>query len=182
MATRDKKTLAKMDEAKKLPDPYVSPIAGSNSYSRDKIVLTNKLIGKYWINPNKHSTAEQISKWLSKIPKGWENVHVEPIYDVDDEGGVESRYIGLYGDRLETPAEHKERLKNIIREWKRNYESMLRSLMFFKSPLGMAQIVEILRGEDPVWSGYPESTKEFKQALMVVRAEMEIFRGKWDLK
>lgn len=182
MATRAKKTLAKMDEAKKLPDPYVSPIGGDNSHSRGKIMRKRVLLDKHWINPNSPPTPAQIAKWLNKSRKGWQNIVVEPFYEVDDEGGIESRYIGIYGDRLETPAEHKERLKNIVRDWKRNYESMLRSLMFFKSPTGMAQIVEILRGEYPVWSGYPESTKEFKQALMTVRAELEIFRGKWDLK
>lgn len=158
--------------AKKTTNPFQSPLVGDDSFSQDKIMKRNELINKYWIDPNNYPSPKKIAGFLRAGNKGWSNVHVEIMISYV-ENNIEDYYIGVFGDRPETSAETKERLRSIVVKWLRDYEDFLRKLMFYKSSMGKAQVQEILKRKWLVWDGYPESTTEFKKAIKAERAQFE---------
>lgn len=158
--------------AKKTSNPFQSPISGDDSCSQEKIMKRNELIDKYYVNSYSSLSPKQVAKYLKKPFKGWSNVNVKIIseYDEDNE---EKYFIGVFGDRLETTEEKDARIRSIIIKWLRDYEDFLRKLMFYKSSMGKAQVKEILKKKWIIWSGYPESTPEFKKAIKEEREKFE---------
>ena len=78
-----------------------------------------------------NTTLEFLQKAKKKVEKeGFDEVRVEPTYRENEWGNTDGKYISVYGYRLETDKEYKERLQHIISreknelkswEYKKNY-------------------------------------------------------------
>jgi hypothetical protein len=93
---------------------------------KPRMVRNLSIASKWWDHNNQkenNSLAETMS-FLKKAGKsaeecGFTNIRVKPKYEEGDANNLESCYILVVGDRLETAGEFKERLQQEIRQRRR---------------------------------------------------------------
>ena len=140
--------------------------------SRGKIIK-EKNIGNVIFSQNTPMSIDQLIdrlKTIKKKAKQAKNTKVKCFQSDSDYDG----YIAVTKQGLESPQEHAMRIDRIILDWRRNYEQFLIRYMFFLSPLGKAQIKEVLkRSKVPIWNGYPGSDDNFKRKVREIRKKFE---------
>lgn len=90
------------------------------------MVRNISITSKWWDHNNQNETCslEETITFLKKSGKaakeaGFTNIRVKPKYEEGDANNLESCYILVIGDRLETANEFRDRLKHEIRQRQR---------------------------------------------------------------
>lgn len=164
---------------KKSVNPYTSSVGGINENSDKPILRKNEIAAEMYFSGNEKVAPEAVTKWVADETKkakekGYKNLRIEPYQHDADDDNLESNYLRLRGDRMETENECRQRVGHVVGKWQRDYEEFLRRLMFYRSDMGQAQINEVKKANQrPIWSGYPGSPKSFIDAVAEERRQLE---------
>lgn len=109
--------------------------------------LTNIKVVEFYISANdrKHQNPSTVAAWLNAeskqaIDAGWENLHVEIGHDTDEWDHPVHDYIRIYGDRIETPKETKDRVHHELIRWRRDREKWEQERKYYESDYGKARL------------------------------------------
>lgn len=158
--------MAKSKKALKfeVPDKSVKPGSreGLDPYLPDDKVLQLRhriKIASTWLPSD--LTPKKLAQWIAKemakaTADGWTNLVVSHVERERDEFGHTEDYLGLYGDRHETPEEYNQRQQQIVDNWQRELEKFLQDACVWVNGVGIERLKIILEKKDrpispPYW-------------------------------